>query len=502
MTADRPVLEAREVGRRFGDVTVLSDVSFRIAAGTITGLVGENGAGKSTLIKILAGALDPTAGSVLLAGEPLPESTRAVIDAGLSVIYQELTDVPDMSVLDNVLLGSLSSRAGWTRRSANRRRAREGLDRVGLGHVGLRTPIRDLTMAQRQLVEIARCLLREARVLVLDEPTSSLPERDVDMLLRVVEGLRDEGIAVVYVTHHLDELFRIADRMIVLRDGRVVDDRPRAEWTEATLVRAMLAKDLDEAYPWRPRAIGDDVLDVAGIDAPGVRDATLHAAAGEIVGLVGLAGAGRTELMKAISGATRITSGRVVVQGRSPRPGSIRSAKAAGIVYGPEDRKQEGLVLDADIESNLIYGSYGSVSRLSVLLRSAITRQAREAIDRYRIRAHSPRQAAGALSGGNQQKIVVARIARTDPRVALFDDPTRGVDVGAKSGIHDHLLDLAERGSAVLVSSSDTDEVLAVADRVYVLRGGRIVGEVRRADFDRELILHLASTSSTRTESV
>lgn len=496
MSVTTSILEVEHVSREFGDVTVLEDVSFAVSPGTVTGLVGENGAGKSTLIRILAGALPATTGSVMLAGRELPDSTNGVIAAGLSVIYQELTDIPDMSLLENVLLGNLSQRAGVTAPGANRKRARQGLDMVGLGGIDLATPIRNLTMAQRQLAEIARCLVRDARVLILDEPTSALPERDVELLLGVVEQLRAEGIAIIYVSHHLDELFRVADRVIVLRDGRLVADAPTPEWTEAALVRAMLAKDLEQAYPWRPREHGDNILRVEQLEAPGVRGAHLHVSAGEVVGLVGLAGAGRTELMKTISGATKRTAGRVYVSGHEPRPGSVRDAKRAGIVYAPEDRKQEGLVLDASIQSNLIYGSYRDVSRLGTLRPGRIAQRAAEALKTFAVRARSGRQPVGELSGGNQQKVVVARIARNAPRVAIFDDPTRGVDVGAKSGIYDHIFGLAESGSGILVSSSDTDEVLAVSDRAYVLRAGRIVAEITRDQFDREHILHLTSGTS------
>lgn len=494
------VLRVEGLSRTFGDFTVLQDVGFSLNAGTVTALVGENGAGKSTLIKILAGALPPSTGEVELLGKPLPTSTKAVIGSGLSVIYQELTDVLDMSLLDNVLLGNQSSVLGVSRPRRNRARARDGLRKVGLGNIPLSTPIRQLSIAQRQLAEIARCLIREARVLILDEPTSSLPEADVDVLHGVVRDLRHEGIAVVYVTHHLDELFEIADRAIVLRDGKLVADRPITEWDEAGLVRAMLAKDLEQAYPWRPREIGETVLTVDNLEAPGVRGSSMSAAAGEIVGLVGLAGAGRTELMKAIAGATKVTGGKVEVDGRRPRAGSIRSAKSAGVAYAPEDRREDGLVLEASIESNLVYGSYSGVARAGFLSTSLLNRVAKNAMSNFDVRARSPRQAVGRLSGGNQQKVVVARIAGTSPRVAMFDDPTRGVDVGAKSGIYEHILALADAGSAIVVSSSDSDEVLAVSDRVYVLRAGRIVAEVTRDKFDRERILHLASSGSTEKE--
>ena len=497
-STDQPVVSLQGIGKRYGNTTVLDGVDVDLYAGTITGLVGENGAGKSTLIKVLAGAESSTAGQVVLGGEPLPGTTGAVIQAGLSVIYQELTDVPDMSLLDNVLLGNLSGTGGVVRRSDNRRRALAGLRRVGLQDVDLRTPIRALTISQRQLAEIARCLVRDTRVLVLDEPTSALPERDVETLLRVVQGLRDEGIAVLYVTHHLDELFRIADRVVVLRDGALVGDAPVQDWDERSLVKAMLAKDLAKAYPWEPRELGGPVLRAVDVRAPGVRGSSVTAAAGEIVGLVGLAGSGRTELMKALAGVTPRSAGTVEVDGRRLRGGNIQAARRQGVLYAPEDRKKEGLVLGRSVQANIASGDYRPISRFGVLRARVATGRAQEFAQKYDIKLRSVHQPVGELSGGNQQKVVLARVGEMSPRVVLLDDPTRGVDVGAKSGIYEHVFALAREGSAILVSSSDTDEVLAVADRVYVLQSGRVVGEFLRTDFDREQILHLAAGGTSQ----
>lgn len=483
------------VSKTFGTNTVLAGIGFALSPGTVTGLVGENGAGKSTLIRMISGAIEPTTGRIEVNGESLPASTRAVIEAGISVIYQELTDVPDLPLLENVLLGNLESRWGFTRTRVNRKRALEGLRVVGLDHLSLDTPLRELTIAQRQLAEIARCLVRDAQVLVLDEPTSSLPEADVETLLHVIERLREQGMTILYVTHHLDELFRIADRLIVLRDGRMVAEGPVDAWDEHTLVRAMLAAELEQAYPWRTREIGEKVLEAEGIHAPGVSDARVTACAGEIVGLVGLAGAGRTELMRALCGVNPVSSGKIVVDGKAVKPGSIRHAMRAGLLYASEDRKGDGLILEGTVESNLIYGAYRDVSKFGVIDIRRVGALARDVVSRYRVRLHSTKQAIGELSGGNQQKVVVARVSERKPRVAFFDDPTRGVDVGAKAGIYEEIFQLAEAGAAVCVSSSDTDEVLAVADRVYVLSAGRIVAELRRDEFEREQILHLSSAA-------
>jgi ribose transport system ATP-binding protein len=482
------------VSKSYPGVKALDGVSLTLEPGTVTALAGENGAGKSTFIKVLAGAVEPDAGGILLDGVPMPADPSAVIDAGVSVIYQELTDVPDMTVAENLVLGRPPCRGGITRRAEIRRTAREALDRVGLAGLRLDRPIRLLSPAQRQLVEIARCLARDARVLVFDEPTSSLPESEVDALLATIGSLKAAGMTILYISHHLDELFAIGDRIAVLRDGVLVESRPTARWTQDQLVRTMLAKDLEHAYPYTRREPGDVVLSVDHLAAPGVKDASLTARSREIVGLVGLAGAGRTELMRAVAGFSRSVRGEVTVCGKPLRPGRSHEAGRRGVVYASEDRKNEGLVLGATIEDNLSYGLYGPISRLGFVRRRKQYEHARLAMGRFGIRAVSPRQQVDKLSGGNQQKVVLARVAAHRPKVVLLDDPTRGVDVGAKWGIHERVLELADAGATVVLTSCDTDEVLAVADRVYIMRAGRVVGHVERASFDRAGILQLAAS--------
>ncbi|MFG1932603.1 sugar ABC transporter ATP-binding protein [Mycobacterium sp. NPDC048908] len=493
MTSGAAELTLESITKSYGGVHALTDVTMTLRPGSVVALAGENGAGKSTLIKILAGAVSADQGRILLGGIELPADPRRVIDAGVSVIYQELTDIPDMSVVDNVMLGRPLHSANVSNRRGNRRAARDALSRVGLADVDVARPVRSLTLAQRQLVEIARCLAREARVLVFDEPTSALPEDDVKKLHFLIGRLKQEGLTIVYVSHHLDELFAIADRICVLRDGRLVDDRPIGEWTERALIKAMLAKELEQAYPFEARELGDVCLSVSNLSAPGIRHATVTARAGEIVGLVGLAGAGRTELMKAIAGINDVSAGTITRYTTTLKAGSIAAAKKLGIVYSPEDRKSEGVILDKSIQDNLIYGLYPQVSRYGIRMPAVQRKFAAAAMKRFGVKAESPATAVGMLSGGNQQKVVLARSAAGQPAVMLLDDPTRGVDVGAKSGIYQQIIELAKAGVAVLLTSSDTDEVLAMADRIYVLRAGRLVGEVARSDYDRERILHLAA---------
>jgi ABC-type sugar transport system ATPase subunit len=491
---NRPALvELTKVSKQYPGVVALDDVTLALRAGTVTALAGENGAGKSTLIKILSGAVIPDSGEVRIDGAPLPRTPGEVIRSGISTIYQELTDISEMSVLDNVLLARHSGRWGVLAGRRNRRLAVAALERVGLQALELDRAVNSLSPAQRQLLEIARCLAREARVLIFDESTSSLPEGDVEALLETIRQLRRDGLAIIYVSHHLEELFAIADDIVVMRDGALVERRPARDWIQPDLVRAMLARDLKNAYPWTERRKGDLLLEVRDLVAPGVRSASLSSRAGEIVGLVGLDGAGRTELMKAIAGAVRPSAGSISVAGTPMRLGSIPGARRLGVVYAPEDRKAEGLILEAPIRDNVVLGLYALVARLGVLLSGKFASFAGGAIREYGVKATSIRQAIGALSGGNQQKIILARVAEGGSRVIMLDDPTRGVDVGAKSGIYEQVLRLAVRGATVLLTSSDTDEVLAMSDRVYVLRAGRIVDEVSRADFNRERILTSAS---------
>jgi ribose transport system ATP-binding protein len=330
-------------------------------------------------------------------------------------------------------------------------------------------------------------------VLIFDEPTSSLPEDDVEALLGIIRQLRTEGLAILYVSHHLDELFAIADEIVVMRDGSVVSGKPAREWTQAEFVRAMLAKDLKNAYPWSNRPQGPVLLEVNDVVAPGVRSTSLAARSGEIVGLVGLDGAGRTELLKAIAGAARPSSGSVHVESKPVRLGSVVNARKLGIVYAPENRRAEGLILDASISDNVALGLYSLITRAGLVLSGRLAALSKAAVREYGIKAESVRQTVGTLSGGNQQKVILARVARGGSRVIMLDDPTRGVDVGVKFSIYEQVLQLALRGAAVLLTSYDTDEVLAMGDRVYVLRAGRVVSEVIRAEFDRELIPAAAS---------
>lgn len=493
MTA--PLLEIRNVSKSFPGVKALRGVSLALPASHVLGLVGENGAGKSTLMKILAGAYTADSGSILVDGAPLAHGPAAALGAGVAVIYQELSLVPDMTVTENLFLGRMPSKGPLVDRRAAKARAKEVLNRVGLGALDPDRRIESLGLNVRQLVEIAKALAQHARILVMDEPSAALQHDDIATLFAVVRDLRREGIGVIYISHHLEEIFELCDSSMVMRDGLAVESRPMGEWTEDALVRAMVARDLDEMYPWRPRPAGDVVLEVDQLVCrPRVNGVSLKVRGGEILGVAGIAGAGRTELLKSIAGAMPPSAGSVQVNGRPVSTRSTRHGLRAGIVYAPEDRKSEGLVLGASIEVNVVLSSLSSVSRAGVVNRRSRRDLAERVVKRFGVKTSGIRQEAGKLSGGNQQKVILGRVTQTGPRVILLDEPTRGIDVAAKAEIYGHVLTLAEQGAAVVLVSSELPELLGMSDRIAVMRQGRLVADLTRTEADQETVMRWATS--------
>jgi len=488
------LLQMSGITKSFPGVNALRGVDLALPPAHVLAVVGENGAGKSTLIKVLAGAYPADAGQVVVEGRRLGSGPAAALDAGIAVIYQELSLVPEMSVAENLLLGRMPQHAGLLDRRGARRRAREMLARVGLPDLDPDARVATLGLNVRQLVEIAKALAKDARILVMDEPTAALQAHDIEELFAVVRGLRDDGLGIIYISHHLDEVFVLADAVMVLRDGSVVDSRALADWTEASLVRAMVARDLDKLYPWRPRELGDVVLEARNlVRPPRLQGVSLQVRAGEIVGVAGIAGAGRTDLLKALCGAEPAVSGQVLVDGKPVRVRSPRAAIDRGIVYAPEDRKLEGLVPGASIEENVALSSFRLLTRAGWVNRRKQRQLAEQALQRFSIRAPGVRTTVGTLSGGNQQKVVLARVTQVGPRVVLLDEPTRGVDVGAKAEVYEHALRLAEQGTGVLLVSSELPEVLGMADRVLVMRQGRVVRELQREQANQESVMQSAT---------
>ncbi len=485
------LLRTEGLGRSFGGVRALDGVDLAIAEGEVHALCGENGSGKSTLIRILCGALRPSDGRVWWRGEPLPEGVHRCEAAGIAAIHQEPVSFPDLDAVDNVFLGWEPRRGPLLDRAAMVRRAREALRELG-EDLPLGTPVGELPMAQRQMVGLARALVRECRLLILDEPTAALSARETEALFRTIRRLRERGASILYVSHRLDEVFALADRITVLRDGRLVDTLPAADTDHAGLIRRMVGRDVPEGSGGHTQAAGKPVLTVERASVEGAfEDVSLEVRSGEVVGLAGLVGAGRTELLEAVYGLRRIRSGRVLVDGRPLKPGCVRAALRAGVALVPEDRHRQGLIPVWPVAWNVSMASLSAVSRLGWISGPSERGRAETMAGLLRIKCADVDAPAASLSGGNQQKVVLARGLCLEPKVLLLDEPTRGVDVGAKHEVHQLVRKLADEGAAVLAASSDMPELLALCDRIVALRGGRVSGELQRERFSEQALLSL-----------
>jgi ribose transport system ATP-binding protein len=494
-SAPPPLLEMRGVRKRFGATVALDGVDLAVAAGEVHGLIGENGAGKSTLMKVLSGAERPDAGELRVAGEPYaPRSPHEGRRAGVAMIYQELSLAPHLSVAENLLLGAEPAAFGWVRRGRLRERAREAL--AQLGHADLDPDLRvgDLPVGLRQIVEIARALGVGCRILVLDEPTSSLGRSDLERLSRLVARLRGQGLAIVYISHFLEEVQRMADRYTVLRDGRSVGTGRVADAGAADWIDLMVGRRIDELYPRSARAPGEVLLDVAELaGAPRPEAASLQVRRGEVVGIAGLVGAGRTELLRAVFGLAPVRAGRVRVGVHTGSAGpAARWEQGAGFVS--EDRAREGLALSMGLADNIVLarlpGAFGTPASRA--------RAAGPWLRELDVRCAGPSQRAGRLSGGNQQKVALARLLHADVDLWLLDEPTRGIDVGSKARVYRLIDDLAAgraggRPRAVLIAGSYLPELLGICDRIAVMRRGRL-GPLRPvAEWDARRLLAEAS---------
>ena len=495
-TAMVPILGFERVSKGYSGVQALHDVSFGIEAGEVHGLVGENGAGKTTLIKIVAGALRPDAGTIRLRGEPVefhsPSHSQSL---GISVIHQELNLLPLMSVAENLFLGREPRRGRlpllhWPRFRAQ---AREALATVGL-ELDPETRVERLSIAEKQLVEIAKALTLDAQIILMDEPSATLTERELRRLFDIIRDLKRRGVTTLYISHRLEEIFEIADRVTVLRDGEWVGTRPVGELDRRELIRMMVGRELEDEFPERRVEIGEELLRVEGLSAHGrVDDASFVLHRGEVLGLAGLVGAGRTELARAIFGADPIDAGQVVLEGRPVRIRSCAEAIRHGLALLTEDRKEQGLHLDLGLHQNISLVNLRELVRLGFLRLGEERRVAGRYVDQLDIRTPSVVQRVRNLSGGNQQKVVLAKWLFSDARVLLFDEPTRGIDVGAKYEIYLLVNRLAERGLGVLLISSELPELIGLCDRILVMSEGRIVGEVAGAEKTQERIMELAT---------
>ncbi|HZT15584.1 MAG TPA: sugar ABC transporter ATP-binding protein [Gaiellaceae bacterium] len=489
------LLSAHGVRKSFGGVEVLHGVDLDAASGSILALLGENGAGKSTLVKILAGVHRPDAGRLLLDGEEaIFDNAKQSQAAGIAIIFQEPTLFPDLSVAENIFVGMQPLKR--FRRIDARRMRREAA--AVFQQLGVRIDpdrlARGLSIADQQLVEIAKALTANARVIVMDEPTAALTTTEVEQLFRIVETLRARGNAILFVSHRLEEIFSLCQRVTVMRDGRHVLTQPIGELTVQSVIRAMVGRDMSALFPKVPSEAGDVVLRVERLTREGVfTDVSFEVRSGEIVALAGLVGAGRTEVARAIFGIDRWDAGSVEIDGRRLPPGSPTAAMAAGIGLVPEDRRQQGLVMDFSIERNVALASLGTVRRAGIIPRGAERRFARDWALRLQLKYARLTNPVWTLSGGNQQKVVLAKWLARRPRLLIVDEPTRGIDVGTKAEVHRLLSELASQGVAVLMISSELPEVLGMADRIVVLFEGRVTREFARADADEDAIMSAAT---------
>lgn len=490
-----PLIDIQTVSKSFGGARALSDVDFNLHAGEVHALCGENGAGKSTLIKIMTGAHAPDSGTLRFSGREIerldPGLSRSM---GIAAIYQQPALFPDLTVAENI--GLRLERGGpWRvlRWKQRKQTARALLDRVG-ANIPVDEPVRHLTMPQQQLVEIAAALGAQAKVLILDEPTASLSDREVENLFRVIRELRSQGVGMIYISHRMEELSQIADRVTVLRDGRLVATRPMAELSRSELIRLMVGRELSSVFPKVEAKLGRTILEtqLLGCGPSGVRDVSLSVRAGEILGLAGLVGAGRTELARTLFGLTPADSGQIVLNGRVVSIASPARAVELGIAYVPEDRRRHGVILEMSVAANASLAILRKIARYGMLDLTEERLIADSFIRRFGIKTSSMNAPVGTLSGGNQQKVALARWLATEPSLIILDEPTQGVDVGAKSEIHRLMGELAQRGMAIIMISSELPEVLGMSDRIAVMHAGRIAGVLDRAEATQEKVIELA----------
>ena len=489
------MLEARQISKHYGLVRALIEVDFAVARGEVVALAGENGSGKSTLAKILAGAVPADGGELTIDGAPCAFAKPAdALGVGIALVTQEPTACPAMSVAENLLLSRLPGALAAFRRRRYNDLARPLLEAIEVD-VDPAAPFSSLKAGDRELVEVGKALATDPRFLILDESTSRLGEGDVERLFRLLRRLRDDGTSTILITHRLPEIIELADRAVVLRDGRNVGELPRDRLSEELLSSTMVGRELTDYYHKHQIAPGEPVLQVESLVAPGTAEPvsfTVHA--GEVVGLAGLVGAGRTELLETIFGVRRAHGGRVLVGGREVRAGSPRAALESGIALVPEGRHQQGLNLAGSVRENIAMGTWP--------LRSAEPRRerqiSRQAVDRLQIRTAGIDASIRSLSGGNQQKVVIARCLTRNPRVLLLDEPTRGIDIGAKAEVFALMGELLERGMAIVMVSSEMLEILGLSDRILVVHERAIVGELTRAEATEDRIAYLSAGGGRR----
>ena len=488
------LLEVRHVTKLYPGVVALDDVSFDVEQGEILALIGENGAGKSTVIKTISGAIQPEKGSIVIDGKEFSKLTPALAkENGIGVVYQEFNLVPSLSVMENVFLGDrVGKRRGLPDFKEMRRRTEEILHDLGV-QIDPMTQVQMLSTAQMQIVEIAKALVKNCKLLIMDEPTASIPMAEVSNMFRIVRRLKEKGVSIIYISHRLEELFELCDRVTVFRDGKYVVTRNVSEITKKDLIRYMIGRELTEKFPERHVQIGEPVLEVKDLTGNGDFHINLQLRRGEILGLAGLVGAGRTELAKMICGDVKPEGGEIIVKGKVMRAHSVADVVDHGIGLIPEDRKQEGAFLQYSIDWNIPVMSLRQNSTHGFMHFKVLDQLVQTYTSTLDIKTPTVKQLVRNLSGGNQQKVVVAKVLAAQTDILIFDEPTRGIDVGAKQEIYKLMNELVESGKSILMISSEMEEMLGMSDRIIVLHEGRVSGELQKQEFSQESVLELAS---------
>ena len=491
-------IEMKGINKSFGSNQVLKDAGFLLKDGEVHALMGENGAGKSTLMKILTGVYTKDSGTVLVDGkEVCYKNPQEAEKAGIVFIYQELNVLFDLTVEENLFMGKeITKRFGICDRKAMRAKAREFMDHMGV-HIPVDAVMSDLSVGQQQMVEICKALMVDAKVIIMDEPTAALTASETEGLFQVIRSLREKGVSIVYISHRMEEIFELCDRITILRDGSYIDTRNICDVSMDDIVQMMIGREIGERFPKRDCKIGCEVLRVEGLThEPNFRDVSFTVRAGEVLGVSGLMGAGRTEIIQAIFGNLRTTAGRIFIDGDEVTIHSPGQAIAAGIGFITEDRKTEGLLLEKSISENIEIANLGKVSSRGVRSSKKRSELVKRGIEEFRIKCFGPDHECNNLSGGNQQKVVLAKRIPTAPKVIILDEPTRGVDIGAKKEIYNVINALAATGVAVILVSSELPEVLGMSDRIMVVCEGRVTGIVDSEGADQAKIMTLATGGS------
>jgi rhamnose transport system ATP-binding protein len=490
-----PLLEAKSISKSFAGVRALKNVSFELREAEVHALIGENGAGKSTLIKVITGAIQADSGTLEIRGRPARHNDPGISRSlGIAAIYQQPSLFPHLTVAENIALalesGGMWRKVNWKERN---RRAQELIERAG-GSIQVERLVATLSMPEQQIVEIAKAIGSDAKILIMDEPTASLTDREVDRLFKIIGLLRGQGSGIIYISHRLEEITAIADRVTVLRDGETIATRRTDEVGKDSLIAMMVGRELSAVFPKRDVALGETVIELREVSnrAAGLRDVSFSVRSGEILGVAGLVGSGRTELAETLFGLTPADYGEILIGGVPVRITSPAQAIELGIGYVPEDRRQHGVVLELPIASNTSLANLKIVSRHGLIDRDKESRLALRYLQQLRIKAPSVYTETGALSGGNQQKVALARWLAINPKILILDEPTQGVDVGSKAEIHGLMMDLAERGLAIIMISSELPEILGMSDRIAVMHQGKIAGVLLRQQATQQKILSLA----------